>query len=63
MLNKGLILQKAIGRLFLQRFLGIPAEKYGFSNNILPALIPATFKEPVFELTHQEMIIHMQTFC
>lgn len=40
--------------------LGIPSEKYGFSNNTLPALRPATFKESVFELTHQEMIIHIK---
>ncbi|SEG50660.1 Uncharacterized conserved protein, DUF2141 family [Algoriphagus boritolerans DSM 17298 = JCM 18970] len=40
--------------------LGIPTEKYGFSNNILSALRPATFKESVFDLTHQEMIIHIK---
>ena len=30
---------------------GIPKEKYGFSNNVLPALRAATFKESVFTLT------------
>lgn len=30
---------------------GIPKEKYGFSNNVLPALRAATFYESVFTLT------------
>ena len=30
---------------------GIPKEKYGFSNNVLPALRAATFEESVFSLT------------
>lgn len=33
---------------------GIPKEKYGFSNNILPSLRPATFEESLFELKQQE---------
>ena len=36
---------------------GIPKEKYGFSNNILPALRPARFDESVFDLNKEEMII------
>lgn len=39
---------------------GIPKEKYGFSNNRLPALRPATFEESVFELTQQNSTIHIQ---
>ena len=30
---------------------GIPKEKYGFSNNVLPALRAATFEESIFTLT------------
>jgi len=36
---------------------GIPTEKYGFSNNILPALRPATFEESAFKLSEQEKIV------
>jgi uncharacterized protein (DUF2141 family) len=36
---------------------GIPKEKYGFSNNVLPALRPATFDESAFEVTQKEMVI------
>lgn len=38
---------------------GIPKEKYGFSNNILPALRPATFDESVFELNKEDMVINI----
>ena len=38
---------------------GIPKEKYGFSNNVLPSLRPATFDESVFELTKEEMVINI----
>ncbi len=39
---------------------GIPTEKYGFSNNVLPALRAATFEESVFELNQQEAIINIK---
>jgi uncharacterized protein (DUF2141 family) len=39
---------------------GIPKEKYGFSNNVLPALRPATFEESVFELNQQNIIINIK---
>lgn len=29
---------------------GIPKEKYGFSNNVLPAMRPATYEEAAFEV-------------
>lgn len=32
---------------------GIPKEKYGFSNNVLPALRPATFEESAFRLDNR----------
>lgn len=38
---------------------GIPKEKYGFSNNILPALRPATFDESAFELDKQNLVIYI----
>ncbi|MCU0325748.1 MAG: DUF2141 domain-containing protein [Spirosomaceae bacterium] len=38
---------------------GVPKEKYGFSNNVLPALRPATFEESVFELNKQSLIINI----
>ncbi len=38
---------------------GIPKEKYGFSNNILPALRAATFEESSFELSQQATIINI----
>ena len=40
-----------------RNFFGVPTEKYGFSNNILPRLRPATFDESAFELKNQESII------
>lgn len=36
---------------------GIPKEKYGFSNNILPLFRPATYKEAAFELHDKESVI------
>ncbi|TDO26286.1 DUF2141 domain-containing protein [Sediminibacterium goheungense] len=39
---------------------GIPKEKYGFSNNILPALRAATFEESVFELKQQRSAIKIK---
>ena len=33
---------------------GIPKEKYGFSNNVLPALRAATFEESIFSLTDEK---------
>lgn len=34
-------------------FLGIPKEKYGFSNNVYPMMRAATFKESAFALTEK----------
>lgn len=41
---------------------GIPKEKYGFSNNILPLLRAATFEESKFELNQSEkqITIHLK---
>lgn len=39
---------------------GIPKEKYGFSNNILPALRPASFEESAFELRGEEVTINIR---
>ena len=39
---------------------GIPQEKYGFSNNILPALRPATFEESIFEINKPESLINIK---
>ena len=36
---------------------GIPKEKYGFSNNVLPTMRPATFEESAFKLKSQETIL------
>lgn len=36
---------------------GIPTEKYGFSNNILPRLRAATFEESAFEIKNTETSI------
>lgn len=36
---------------------GIPKEKYGFSNNVLPALRAATFEESAFSLTDKSQIV------
>ncbi|MFN3848118.1 MAG: DUF2141 domain-containing protein [Spirosomataceae bacterium] len=38
---------------------GVPKEKYGFSNNVLPALRAATFEESVFKLNKQSLIINI----
>ena len=45
-----------------KNFLGIPKEKYGFSNNVLPAFRSATFEEAAFELKQQdaELIIKLK---
>ena len=45
-----------------KNFLGIPKEKYGFSNNVLPAFRSATFEEAAFELKEQdaELIIKLK---
>jgi len=37
-----------------KNFLGIPKEKYGFSNNIIPTFRAATFEESSFELKQPE---------
>ena len=37
-----------------KNFFGIPKEKYGFSNNVLPSLRPATFEESSFNLQQKE---------
>lgn len=39
---------------------GIPKEKYGFSNNRLPSLRPATFEESAFELNQQNASIQIK---
>lgn len=39
---------------------GIPNEKYGFSNNVLPAMRPATFAESAFELNQQSTITNIK---
>lgn len=39
---------------------GLPTEKYGFSNNILPAFRPATFEESSFELSKQERVVSIK---
>jgi uncharacterized protein (DUF2141 family) len=42
-------------------FFGVPKEGYGFSNNIHPALRPATFKEAHFALRDEKSLtIRMQ---
>lgn len=43
-----------------KNIVGIPKEKYGFSNNVLPALRPATFKESVFEVQKETEIIDIR---
>jgi uncharacterized protein (DUF2141 family) len=43
-----------------RNFFGIPLEKYGFSNNILPAFRPATFEESSFELDLVKIIIDIK---
>lgn len=36
-----------------KNFFGIPKEKYGFSNNVLPWLRPATFEESSINITEE----------
>lgn len=43
-----------------KNFFGIPQEKYGFSNNVLPALRAANFEESVFDLNQNETIINIK---
>jgi uncharacterized protein (DUF2141 family) len=38
---------------------GVPKEKYGFSNNVLPRLRPATFEESVFELNKPNLVTNI----
>ncbi|GLU52242.1 DUF2141 domain-containing protein [Dyadobacter frigoris] len=38
-------------------FLGIPKEKYGFSNNVFPATRAANFQETAFEIQGKSKII------
>ena len=38
---------------------GISKEKYGFSNNILPVIRPATFDESAFKLNRQQMAVNI----
>lgn len=40
-----------------RNFFKIPTEKYGFSNNVLSALRPATFDVSVFEIKESEVLI------
>jgi uncharacterized protein (DUF2141 family) len=42
-----------------KNLLGIPKEKYGFSNNVLPAFRPATFEESKFSISKQETMINI----
>ena len=39
---------------------GIPKEKYGFSNNVLPAMRPATFEESVFALSNEQKVVSIK---
>ena len=41
-------------------FLGIPKEKYGFSNNARPMMRAATFKEAAFAVTNKEITISIR---
>lgn len=46
---------------FLDRNLfGLPKEKYGFSNNTLPAFRPATFEESSFVLSKEQNVVSIQ---
>ncbi|MDW3194307.1 MAG: DUF2141 domain-containing protein [Cytophagales bacterium] len=46
---------------FLDRNLfGLPKEKYGFSNNTLPAFRPATFEESSFVLSKEEHVVSIK---
>ncbi len=38
---------------------GIPKEKYGFSNNVLPAIRPASFEESAFELNPENTFLRI----
>ena len=40
-----------------RNFFGLPTEKYGFSNNVLPSFRPATFEESSFNLNHPETVV------
>ncbi len=42
---------------FDRNFLEIPTKKYGFSNNVLPALRPATFPESSFTTDSSNSLI------
>lgn len=39
---------------------GIPSEKYGFSNNVLPIMRPARFDEAVFEVKGETKVIDVK---
>ncbi|NQZ76768.1 MAG: DUF2141 domain-containing protein [Ekhidna sp.] len=39
---------------------GIPKEKYGFSNNVLPAFRPATFEESAFTLSNEKKVVSIK---
>lgn len=43
-----------------RNLIGIPKEKYGFSNNVLPSLRPATFKESSFMLGNEEKMLSIK---
>lgn len=43
-----------------KNFFGVPKEKYGFSNNILPATRAASFEESVFEIKQKETFINIK---
>ena len=42
-----------------KNILGVPKEKYGFSNNVIPIIRPATFDESAFELKQDETVINI----
>ena len=42
-----------------KNFLGVPKEKYGFSNNVIPLIRPASFDESSFQLNQNEMAINI----
>jgi len=41
-------------------FLGIPKEKYGFSNNVIPATRAASYEEAVFEINKNSKTISIR---
>jgi uncharacterized protein (DUF2141 family) len=43
-----------------KNFIGIPKEKYGFSNNVAPAMRAAKFEEAVLKVEQGKDIIHIQ---